>query len=139
MQIGTATTVVAGVIALAGIALMPAAKAATQDDIANFYRGKQITLAVGSQPGSNYDLYARTTARHLAKKLPGNPTVVAQNMPGAEGRVVANWLYNIAPQDGTAIATFNQSTPLTRRARGRESNSTSPSSTGSATPSSIPT
>ena len=94
---------VGGLLAACGLAASAAAA-----DVGDFYKDKKITLAIGSAAGSNYDLYARTTARHLARHLPGNPTVVPQNMVGAEGRVAANWLYNIAPKDGTAIATFNQ-------------------------------
>jgi tripartite-type tricarboxylate transporter receptor subunit TctC len=70
------------------------------------FAGKQIELVVGSGPGGGYDTYGRLLARHLPRYLPGNPTVVVQNMPGAGGLRAANYLYNVAPRDGTAIGTF---------------------------------
>jgi tripartite-type tricarboxylate transporter receptor subunit TctC len=74
--------------------------AAAQD----FYRGKEITLYVGSPAGGPYDAYARLFARHLGRNIPGNPGVVVQNMPGASGRRLMGFMYNLAPKDGTAIA-----------------------------------
>jgi tripartite-type tricarboxylate transporter receptor subunit TctC len=64
------------------------------------------TVVVGYPPGASYDIYMRTFARHLAKHLPGNPTVVAQNMAGAGSLRAANFLYNAAPKDGTTIGMF---------------------------------
>jgi len=69
----------------------------------DYYRGKQITLYVGTAPGGAYDVYARLIARHLGKHIPGNPPVMVSFMPGATGRVVMDFLYNRAPKDGTAI------------------------------------
>ena len=74
------------------------------DTVAQFYRGKQLNLIVGYGPGGGYDVYARLLARHFGKFIPGNPTVVVQNMPGAGSLRAVNYLYNIAPKDGTAIA-----------------------------------
>ena len=71
--------------------------------VADFYRGKAIELQVNVSVGGGYDLYARMLARHWGKHIPGNPTVVPKNMEGAGGLRLANWLYSIAPQDGTAI------------------------------------
>jgi tripartite-type tricarboxylate transporter receptor subunit TctC len=74
--------------------------------VADFFTGKQITILIGSTPGGGYDAYARVLARHLGKHVPGNPALVAKNMPGAGGLTLANYLYNRAPKDGTEIATL---------------------------------
>jgi tripartite-type tricarboxylate transporter receptor subunit TctC len=74
-----------------------------------FYRGKKIDLIIGYSPGGTYDLYARLVARHLGNYIPGNPTVVPRNMPGAASRTAAAYVYNIAPKDGTVLATADQS------------------------------
>ena len=85
---------------------------ARADDVADFYRGKRINLVIGYGTGGGYDTYARLLARFIGKNLPGNPNVIAQNMPGAASRGAANWLFNVAPRDGTAIAMLSQSTPV---------------------------
>jgi tripartite-type tricarboxylate transporter receptor subunit TctC len=72
-----------------------------------FYRGKTLRLIVGFSPGGGYDTYTRLIGRHLGDHLPGNPTVVVENMPGAGSLVAANWLYNAAPKDGTAGAVIS--------------------------------
>jgi tripartite-type tricarboxylate transporter receptor subunit TctC len=82
------------------------------DDLAAFYGGKRLQMVIGWEVGGGYDIYARLLARHLGRHIPGQPSIVPQNMPGAGSRVAANWLYNIAPKDGTAIATIGQGTPL---------------------------
>jgi hypothetical protein len=66
--------------------------------------GRNVTLIVTSEPGGGYDLYGRLVARHLGAHLPGQPKIVVQNMPGAGGIVGANWVYNLAPRDGSIIA-----------------------------------
>jgi tripartite-type tricarboxylate transporter receptor subunit TctC len=76
------------------------------------FRGKEINLYVGSAPGGPYDAYARLVARHLGKHLPGNPNVVVQHMPGASGRRTMGFIYNVAPKDGTAIATAQRALPF---------------------------
>ncbi len=86
-----------------GLALLDAASGAAAID---FYAGRQLDLIVGSGPGGGYDTYARLLARHLPRYLPGNPAIVVQNMPGAGGLRAANYLYNVAPKDGTSIGTF---------------------------------
>jgi len=73
------------------------------DTVAEFYRGKQITLIAGVAAGGGYDLLARLMARHLGKHMPGNPHIVVQNMPAANSLAAANALYNTLPQDGTHI------------------------------------
>jgi hypothetical protein len=76
------------------------------DAVADFYRGKQVNLIVGYGPGGGYDTYARLLARHLGRFIPGNPSVIVQNMPGAGSLRAVNYLYNLAPKDGTTIGTF---------------------------------
>jgi tripartite-type tricarboxylate transporter receptor subunit TctC len=94
--------------ALAGAGLIFAGllPARAADPVAEFYAGKTLRVLVGFGPGGGYDLYARTLGRYLGKYLPGEPTVLVQNMPGAGSLKVLNFLYNAAPRDGTAIATF---------------------------------
>jgi tripartite-type tricarboxylate transporter receptor subunit TctC len=72
--------------------------------VAEFYRGKQISFIVGASNGGGYDTQARLVARHLGKHVPGNPTVIVQNMPGAGSLAAANYIYNVAPKDGSVIA-----------------------------------
>jgi tripartite-type tricarboxylate transporter receptor subunit TctC len=82
---------------------------ARADDVADFYRGKRIGLVIGYRTGGGYDLYARMLGR--GDHIPGKLTIIAQNMPGADSRGAANWLYKVAPRDGTVIATLSQTTP----------------------------
>jgi tripartite-type tricarboxylate transporter receptor subunit TctC len=96
---------------LAAAALASLAVPAAADDVADFYRGKRISLVIGYGPGGGYDLYARMLGRFISAHIPGNPTIVPQNMPGAGSRSAANWLYTIAPKDGTVIACLGQATP----------------------------
>ena len=98
--------------AMCGAAMLAALAApARAQDVASFYHGKQITLVIGYGPGGGYDLYARMLGRFIGAHIPGNPTIVPQNMPGAGSRSAANWLYKVAPQDGTVIACLGQATP----------------------------
>jgi tripartite-type tricarboxylate transporter receptor subunit TctC len=85
------------------------AVAAAPATAADFYAGKTLRLIVGTPPGGGYDAYGRLVARHLADYIPGKPTIIVQNMPGASGTKAASYLYSIAPKDGTTIATFNKS------------------------------
>jgi tripartite-type tricarboxylate transporter receptor subunit TctC len=84
------------------------ATSANADDAADFYRGKTIKLIVGSGVGAGYDHFARATIRYL--RLPGDPQIVVQNMPGASGLIAVNYLFNIAPKDGTVIGLVNRYT-----------------------------
>jgi tripartite-type tricarboxylate transporter receptor subunit TctC len=77
-----------------------------------FYTGKNINFIIGTAPGGGYDAYSRLIARHIGKHLPGQPSVVAQNMPGAAGIRAANYLYNVAPRDGTVIGMVDQAVYL---------------------------
>jgi tripartite-type tricarboxylate transporter receptor subunit TctC len=74
-----------------------------QDAVEQFYRGKTINIYIGSSAGGGYDAYARALGRHMGKYIPGNPTIVPQNMPGAGGNKAAGYVYSVAPRDGTAI------------------------------------
>jgi len=85
---------------------------ALAQDPASFYKGKTVTLVVGYGPGGGYDIYARVLARVLGKHIPGNPTVIIQNMPGAGSLRAANYLYNVAPKDGSVFGTFARNIPL---------------------------
>jgi hypothetical protein len=69
----------------------------------SFYEGKTLTVVVGTEAGGGYDIYARVVARHIAKHIPGRPTVIVQNMPGAGSAKAAEFLYQLAPKDGTTI------------------------------------
>jgi tripartite-type tricarboxylate transporter receptor subunit TctC len=98
---------VAGVVVV-GLSAGPAAA----DEVADFYKGKTFTIVVGHEVGTGFDIYGRTLQRHLGRHIPGNPIIVVQNMVGASGINAANWLYNIAPKDGTAVATFVHTVPF---------------------------
>ena len=82
-----------------------------QTDVAEFYRGKTVRLVIGYGAGGGYDVYAKMLARFLGEHIPGKPTVIAQNMPGAGSRNAANWLFKVAPKDGTVLAVLSQATP----------------------------
>ena len=75
---------------------------------APYYEGKVITIVVGYGPGGGYDRMARILAKHLPNHIPGKPTVLVQNMPGADSMITANYLYKIAKPDGLTIGTFNR-------------------------------
>ena len=98
---------------LAGAVLAAVAPAAAQTDpIAEFYKGRTMRIVIGYAPGGGYDIYGRVFAEHFGKFVPGNPTVVAQNMEGAGSFLAARYLYNIAPQDGTSFGSLAQTLPL---------------------------
>jgi len=99
-------------IATAAAALVLAGAPARADTVADFYKGKVVSLVVGYGSGGGYDVYGRLVAAHLGKYIPGNPTVLVQNMPGAGSLRSVNYLYNTAPKDGTIIATFARDMPL---------------------------
>jgi tripartite-type tricarboxylate transporter receptor subunit TctC len=92
--------------------LVSLATEVSAQDVAKFYAGKSITLAVPSGPGGGYDTYARTLARTYTKHIPGNPSIVVQNVLGGGGMVAANNLYNVSPRDGTALALLASSSLL---------------------------
>jgi tripartite-type tricarboxylate transporter receptor subunit TctC len=88
---------------LALLVSLIAAVSAHAEDVASFYRGKQIRFVVGSAPGGTYDLLARIVARHMGAHIPGDPTIIVQNQPTAGGIVMTNQLYALGPKDGTVI------------------------------------
>ena len=105
-----------GLLALAvGLLVGIAAPAGAQDDVAAFYKGKIVRLVVGIGVGSGYDINARLLARHMSKHIPGNPTIIVQNQPGAGSLTMTNQLFAAGPFDGTVFgASFNglPTTPL---------------------------
>ena len=99
-------------VALTGAALMTFGPAAAADEAADFYRGRTITVIVGFGAGGGYDLYARLLAHYLGNHIAGQPNVVVQNMEGAGSVRAANYVYSVAPKDGTVIAAVNQNMPM---------------------------
>ena len=95
---------------LAGAAAAPPAGAA--EDVAAFYRGKTVTIIVGSDSGGGYDLNARALSRHMARHLAGEPTIIVQNKPGASSLAAANYVYEVAPPDGRFIAAVQRPVPF---------------------------
>lgn len=87
-------------LAVCGLLLNCSGTAIAETD---FYNGKQIRLLSSTEAGAVYDVYSRLLARHLARHIPGNPTIIVQNMPGAGGIKATTYLYNTAPRDGTVI------------------------------------
>ena len=98
--------------AVALLAVQAIAAPAQADD--EFFKGKTINFIIATASGGGYDTYSRLIARHLGRHLPGQPAVVPQNMPGAAGIRAANYLYSVAPKDGTAIGMLDQATYLDR-------------------------
>jgi tripartite-type tricarboxylate transporter receptor subunit TctC len=88
-----------GALALALIA----GPASAQQSVADFYKGKNVSLLLGTGPGGSYDLYARIFAEFLGKHIPGNPNIVVEHMPGAGGVTAGNHLFGPGPQDGTKV------------------------------------
>jgi tripartite-type tricarboxylate transporter receptor subunit TctC len=94
----------------AGLLLVAACSGAFAQSPADFYKGKNVDLYIGYSVGGAYDLYARMLARHMGKHIPGNPNVLPKNMEGAGSLRLANWLYNVAPKDGSAFAIIGRGT-----------------------------
>jgi tripartite-type tricarboxylate transporter receptor subunit TctC len=92
-----------GVFIAVLLTLLVAAPARADDDVAAFYRGKQIRFIVGSGAGGTYDLLARTVARHMPAHIPGNPAIIVQNQPAAAGMAMTNQLFAVGPRDGTVV------------------------------------
>ena len=93
---------------LGGIVGGAVVEQATAESVAEFYKGKAITMIVGSEAGGGYDIYARLLARHLGKHVPGNPDFIVQNRPGAGSVIATNYIAGVAPQDGSAILAPNR-------------------------------
>ncbi len=87
---------------------------AQAEPVADFYRGKKIFVVSSSAPGGGYDQYARLLARNLGRHVPGEPSIIVQNMPGAEGVKAANYIYNVGAQDGTFIGALPRTLSLSK-------------------------
>jgi len=97
-------------MAAAAIASLP--QIARADAVADFYKGKQISVYIGFTAGGGYDAYARLVAKHMGNHIPGNPVLIPKNMAGAGSRKVTAYIYSVAPKDGTSLATADQSQAL---------------------------
>jgi tripartite-type tricarboxylate transporter receptor subunit TctC len=108
--------------AVAVFVLFVATAAQAVEPASDFYKGKQIRLISHAPPGGGYDAYARVMARHLPDHIPGRPTVVVENMPGANGLTATNYVYNAAPRDGTVIGSVSASIPTAKLLRAEGAN-----------------
>jgi tripartite-type tricarboxylate transporter receptor subunit TctC len=118
-MIGLRRSLALGALAIAACA----SSSARADAVSDFYTGKTVNLVIGYAPGGGYDLYARTLARHIGQHIPGKPTIVVQNMPGAGSIKAANYLYGIGPKDGTTFGGFARGAvidPLLGRGEGTQ-------------------
>jgi tripartite-type tricarboxylate transporter receptor subunit TctC len=97
-------------LATAAIVLVPLS--AQAEAVADFYKGKQISVYIGFTAGGGYDAYARLVSKHMGNHIPGSPVMVPKNMAGAGSRKATAYIYNVAPKDGTSIATADQSQAL---------------------------
>ena len=97
----------AGVALAAPLLALTLAAAGPASAADAYFKDKQIRLIVGSAPGGGYDAYGRLLAQYMRAHIPGNPTIVVQNMPGAGSLVAANYIYNVAPKDGTVFGAVN--------------------------------
>ncbi len=98
--------------ACAALLVAGLANTASAQSVAEFYKGRQMTIVASTGVGGDYDLAARTVARHMGKYIPGNPTFIVQNMPGAGHVIASNYLYGQAPKDGSVIGTVGNSIVL---------------------------
>ncbi len=94
------------------VALVAATEAAANESVAEFYKDKRIEFIIGSAAGGAYDQWARLIARHMDRHIPGNPSLLPKNMPGAGQIIATNHLFNRAPRDGTAIGMFSRNIPM---------------------------
>ena len=94
-------------LAVALCALGANAPAMAQDPVAQFYKGKSVTLIIASAPGGGFDTYGRIVARYLGNHIPGSPTVIAQNMPGAAGATSSFYVMNVGAKDGTVLGAIH--------------------------------
>jgi tripartite-type tricarboxylate transporter receptor subunit TctC len=98
-------------VGIAAVILLSSVPARAQQ-VAEFYRGKTLRMLIGYGPGGGYDIYGRLVAEFLPRHLPGNPTIVAQNMPGAGSFLAAKYMYDVAPKDGTVLGSLAQTLAL---------------------------
>jgi tripartite-type tricarboxylate transporter receptor subunit TctC len=113
MQNHKGWVVAAGIVVVLGMG----AKAQAADAVADFYKGKTLKIVVSTSAGGLYDTYARLMARHWGKYIPGNPTIVVENMPGASGLTGANFIANNAPKDGTIVGSVQSNIPTAEALR----------------------
>ncbi|MET0669348.1 MAG: hypothetical protein ABWY14_05060 [Tardiphaga sp.] len=99
-------------IGLAAALIAVAAGTVQAQSVEEFYRGRSMPLIIGFSVGSAYDLYARHLARFMGRYIPGNPTIVPQNMPGAGSQRAAQYIYSVAPKDGSVFGTMSRSMPI---------------------------
>ena len=107
IKIPARTALATSVIAASAWAL---AMPAVADAVSDFYKGKNVSIYVGFPPGGGYDAYSRAVAQRMGQHIPGKPSVIVRNMPGASGLRAANFIYNSAPKDGTAMGVFSAGT-----------------------------
>ena len=99
------------VLFVLGLLTLAGAQASWAQTPEEFYRGKQVRFIVGTAAGQEYDLWARMIARHLRRHIPGTPTIIIENMPGAGHVIAANYLFDIAARDGTVIGMVSRNIP----------------------------
>jgi tripartite-type tricarboxylate transporter receptor subunit TctC len=104
------TAIFGAVLGLVFFGFGPAS--ARADGVADFYRGKELRLIIGASVGGGYDIYARAIAKHLSEHIPGNPSIVPQDMPAGGGLAAANHIYNVAARDGTVIGAMQNTVPF---------------------------
>ena len=106
-------------VVLASIIGLGTATAAQADAVSDFYKGKTVRFYIGASPGGGYDLYMRTLVQHMGPKLTGKPNAIVVNMPGSGGVKASNYVYNVAPKDGTTVITPFWTHPLFQLIRPR--------------------
>ena len=124
------------IVRIAAAAALFAAVAVDQaraDAVADFYKGKQINVVVGYGPGGGYDVYTRLLLRHMPRYVPGNPTMVVQNMPGAGSLRAANFVGNAASRDGLTLGVFGAPAALEPLFGNKDAKFETTASPGSAT------
>jgi tripartite-type tricarboxylate transporter receptor subunit TctC len=99
-------------LAACGFAVLCGPAGAAADEVAEFYKGRTVTIVIAHEVGTGFDIYGRVLARHLFRHIPGQPGMVVQNIVGASGLNAANWLANVAPRDGTVLETFVHTVPF---------------------------
>ena len=96
---------------LSGASLVVAVTVAKAQTVEEFYSRTTMRMIIGNPPGGDYDLGGRVMSRHMERYIPGNPTIIVQNMPGADGMTAANYLYSLAPRDGSVFGSFSRNLP----------------------------
>jgi tripartite-type tricarboxylate transporter receptor subunit TctC len=112
LQCRTPIRLVTLLVSATALATALSAPPACAQSVAEFYAGKTVNIYVGFSPGGSYDFYPRVFARHMGKYVPGHPMIVVQSMPGAGSLRAANYLYNVAPKDGTSLGVVTQTVML---------------------------